>query len=131
MRRQALIAAILPLAWVACCHPRGSGPTDAAVVEVVRKPPPAPPTIGPTYMESIESVQVDERGPYNEDGRYWPVRVRVKGTVQVSRTSALLFDYSKTQGHRPVFVSHRRARPGGRPQVGCVHASCAAVYGKR
>ena len=33
------------------------------------------------------SVQVEERGRYNSDGHYWPVRVRIKGAVKFKVTN--------------------------------------------
>ena len=71
------------------CHVFGSGPTDQEVVAAIKKSPPSPPTVGPTYMAEVESVEVQERGRYNSDGKYWPVRVRVKGGLRVKVTNVL------------------------------------------
>jgi hypothetical protein len=71
------------------CHLFGSGPTDQEVVAAIKKSPPSPPTTGPTYLAEIESVEVQERGRYNADGEFWPVRVRVKGGLKVKVTNVL------------------------------------------
>ena len=71
------------------CHVFKSGPSDEDVVATVRKSPPAPPTAGPTYLAQIESVELQERGRYNTDARYWPVRVRLKGGAKVKLTNVL------------------------------------------
>jgi hypothetical protein len=57
------------------------------VIAAVRKAPPSPPTPGPTYATEIASVQVLERGRYNSDGHYGPVRVRVKGAFKFKVTN--------------------------------------------
>jgi len=69
------------------CRGHGRGPTDGEIVTAVRKTPPMPPTLGPTYLASVEVVEVQERGAYNSDGGYWPVRVRVKGTAKLKVTN--------------------------------------------
>ena len=71
------------------CHVFKSGPSDEEVVATVRKSPPAPPTAGPTYLAQVESVELQERGRYNADAKYWPVRVRVKGGAKVKLTNVL------------------------------------------
>ena len=71
------------------CHLFGSGPTDQEVVAAIKKSPPSPPTVGPTYLAEVESVEVQERGRYNADGKYWPVRVRVKGGAKIKVTNVL------------------------------------------
>jgi hypothetical protein len=78
---------VLFLACTSGCRLLGSGPSDADVNAAVRKSPPAPPTAGPTYLAEIASVQVQERGRYNGDGQYWPVRVRVKGAARIKMTN--------------------------------------------
>lgn len=72
------------------CNLLERGPADEDVVGVVRKAPPRPPTLGPTYLGEIESVRVEERGRYNAEGHYWPVRVRIKGAAKVDPRTALL-----------------------------------------
>jgi hypothetical protein len=79
---------LLALCFVGC-HLFRSGPTDQEVVAAIRKSPPAPPTVGPTYLANIESVEVQERGRYNADGKVWPVRVRVKGGAKIKVTNVL------------------------------------------
>ena len=71
------------------CHVFKSGPSDEDVVATVRKSPPAPPTTRPTYLAQIESIELQERGRYNTDAKYWPVRVRVKGGAKVKLTNVL------------------------------------------
>lgn len=83
------VAGALTLTCAAGCRLLPSGPSDQEVVAAVGKSPPAPPTAGPTYLAELMSVQVEQRGPYNSDGKYWPVRVRVKGGVKVKLTNVL------------------------------------------
>ena len=94
------------------CRVFGSGPTDQEVVAAVTKSPPSPPTIGPTYLAEIESIEVHERGRYNADGKYWPVRVRVKGGAKIKVTNVLqlgLVGDPEKQPSKPVdFVEDAR-----------------------
>jgi hypothetical protein len=69
------------------CRVFERGPSDEQVLAAVRNAPPAPPTVGPTYLAAIDSVQIEERGRYNSEGAYWPVRVRVKGSAKISVTN--------------------------------------------
>jgi len=85
-----VIALSLSMASAAACQLFDRGPADTDVVAAVRKKPPAPPTLGPTYLSEIGSVEVEERGRYNASGRYWPLRVRIKGMVKVDPRTALL-----------------------------------------
>ena len=94
------------------CHLLRSGPSDEEVVVSVRKSPPAPPTAGPTYLAEIELVELQERGRYNAEANYWPVRIRVKGGAKVKLTNVLqlgvLGDPAK-QPSKPVdFVEEAR-----------------------
>ncbi len=86
---RAVIAGVLLLACAPGCRLLESGPNDDQVIAAVRKSPPSPPTLGPTYLAEIESIRVEERGRYNVDGRYWPVRVRVKGGAKIRVTNVL------------------------------------------
>ena len=79
---RSMIAGVLLLASALGCRLLESGPNDEQVIAAVRKSLPSPPTLGPTYLAEVVSVQVEERGRYNPDGRYWPVRVRIKGAAQ-------------------------------------------------
>jgi hypothetical protein len=46
--------------------------------------------VGPTCLANIESVEVQERGRYNADGKYYcPVRARVKGGVKIKVTNVV------------------------------------------
>lgn len=106
------IAVVLLAVGATGCHVFKSGPSDEDVVAMVRKSPPAPPTAGPTYLAQIESVELQERGRFNTDAKYWPVRVRVKGGAKVKLTNilqlGLLGDAAK-QASRPVdFVEEAR-----------------------
>lgn len=85
--RRAAIACLLFTA-VLGCRGLGRGPSDEEVIAAVRKSPPAPPTLGPTYLVQIEAVEVQARGGYNRAGGYWPVRVRVKGGARIRVTNA-------------------------------------------
>jgi hypothetical protein len=70
------------------CRAFDRGPSDADVVAAVRKVPPAPPTLGPTLLAEVDTVEVQERGDYHRDGGYWPVRVRVRGAARIKVTNA-------------------------------------------
>jgi hypothetical protein len=78
------------LAFAVGCSLLERGPSDEEVVAAVRATPPLPPTLGPTYLASVESVRVEERGRRNDEGHYWPVRVRIKGAAQVDAHTATL-----------------------------------------
>jgi hypothetical protein len=100
-------------ALAAGCTLLGSrGPRDDEVKAVVQKTPPAPPTAGPTYLSEVTAVSVEERGSYNDDGKYWPVRVRVKGGSKASLTGLLaltLADAATKQKAEPLeFVEEAR-----------------------
>jgi hypothetical protein len=69
------------------CRLLERGPTDEEVREAVRESPPSPPTLGPTYLSEVTSVEIQDRGRYNDDGHYWPVRVHVKGNARIKITS--------------------------------------------
>lgn len=90
------------------CRVLERGPSDEQVLAAVRSAPPAPPTVGPTYLADIESVQVEERGGYNVDRAYWPVRVRVKGSAKITVTNVfqlgLLGDRAKEKAQPVEFV---------------------------
>jgi hypothetical protein len=87
-RNIAIVAGML-LTSAPGCRLLQSGPSEQDVVAAVKGSPPSPPTAGPTYLAQVESVQVQERGPYNADGKYWPVRVRVKGGARIKLTGIL------------------------------------------
>lgn len=103
-----LVVSLVGCDWV------GSGPSDQDVVSVVRKSPPAPPTAGPTYLAEVESVEVQERGRYSAEGRYWPVRIRVKGGIRLKGTNVfqlgLLADAAQQPPKRVDFVEETRFR---------------------
>jgi hypothetical protein len=86
-QRRVAVAGLLFTAVLGC---RGleRGPSDEEVIAAVRKSPPAPPTLGPTYLAQIEAVEVEARGGYDRAGAYWPVRVRVKGAASIKVTNA-------------------------------------------
>lgn len=87
--RTIAVAVGLMMTGVSGCRLLESEPSDEEVAAAVKKMPPAPPTAGPTYLAELSSVQVEQRGPYHSDGKYWPVRVRVKGGVKVKLTNVL------------------------------------------
>jgi hypothetical protein len=95
-RRIAAFAGFLVM-LAAGCRLLQSGPSDQEVVAAVTQSPPLPPTAGPTYLAQVESVQVQERGHYNADGKYWPVRIRVKGGAKIKPTSVFQLGHL---GHR-------------------------------
>src|SRR5262245_52679263 len=94
------------------CRVFERGPSDEQVLAAVRSAPPAPPTIGPTYLADIDAIQVEERGRYKSDGAYWPVRVRVKGSAKIRVTNVfqlgLLGDRIKEKGRSVEFVEEAR-----------------------
>lgn len=106
MNRSGLAAAITAvLLATPACHFVGSGPGDEDVIDAVRKSPPSPPTAGPTYLAEIASVTVEDRGRYSSDGKYWPVRVHVKGGVKVKVTNLLqlgLLGEAEKQTPKPI-----------------------------
>lgn len=112
MLRRRVVAAAGALALVAACRFPGTGPTDAEVTAAVQKSPPAPPTLGPSFLSELTSVKVEERGRYNGDGKYWPVRVRVQGSSKAKLTGFLaltLADAARNQKPQPVeFVEEAR-----------------------
>lgn len=107
-RRTIAVAGALTLACAVGCRLLERGPSDPEIAAAVQKSPPAPPTAGPTYLAQLTSVQVEERGPYNSDGKYWPARVRVKGGVKIKLTNAfqlaLLGDREKEKADPIEFV---------------------------
>ena len=106
------VAGALTLTCAAGCRLLQSGPSDQQVAAAVEKSPPAPPTAGPTYLSELTSVQIEERGPYNSDGKYWPVRVRVKGGAKIKLTNpfqlGLLGDRTKEKAESVEFVEDAR-----------------------
>ena len=82
-----MVAGGLLLTCAAGCAVFESGPSDQELVAAVKKSPPSAPTVGPTYLAVIEAVEVQQRGRYNADGKYWPVRARVKGGVKIRLTN--------------------------------------------
>ena len=57
-------------------------------------------------------MKVEERGRYDSDGKYWPVRVRVKGSVNSKLSGLLLLalaDAAKKEKPQPLeFVEEAR-----------------------
>lgn len=110
--RLVAVAGALTLTCAGGCRLLQRGPSDQEVAAAVEKSPPAPPTAGPTYLAELASIQVEQRGPYNSDGKYWPVRVRVKGGVKIKLTNAfqlgLLADRAKEKAESVEFVEEAR-----------------------
>jgi hypothetical protein len=108
------IAAALTLTCAAGCRLLRPGPSDQEVAAAVEKSPPAPPTAGPTYLAELTSVQIEERGPYNSAGKYWPVRVRVKGGAKIKLINVfqlgILGDRAKEKPESMEFVEEARFR---------------------
>jgi len=94
------------------CRAVERGPSDEEVVALVRESPPAPPTVGPTYLAVVDRVQVGERGHFNSQGRYWPVRVRIRGGAKIKVTNAfqlgLLDDRSRAATEPVEFMQDAR-----------------------
>ena len=113
MARQTIaVAGAMTLACAIGCRVLERGPSDQEIAATVQKSSPAPPTAGPTYMAQLTSVQVEERGPYNSDGKYWPARIRVKGRVKIKVTNAfqlgLLGEPAKEEAEAVEFVEEAR-----------------------
>lgn len=85
----AVAMAGLALPYAAGCRLPDSGPRDEEITAAIRKAPPSPPTLGPTYLADIAAVEIQQRGRYNATGHYWPVRVRVRGNVKIKATNLL------------------------------------------
>jgi len=99
--RIAPVALALTLTCAYGCRLLQRGPSDQEVIAAVEQRPPAPPTLGPTYLSEVTSVQVEQRGPYNSDGKYWPVRVRVKGRAKIRLTNAFQFGLVDGDAKKP------------------------------
>lgn len=104
MRFQSVAAVTggLLLTWASGCGVFATGPSDQEVIAAVKQSPPLPPTVGPTHLAEIESVQVLERGRRDARGRYWPVRVRVKGGAKIALTNVFQLGF---------VVDHRKDPP--------------------
>jgi len=111
MRRRIVLTGPL-LLTVLGCRAFERGPSEDVILAAVRSKPPAPPTVGPTYLADINSVEVQERGRYNAGGSYWPVRVRVKGSAKIKLTNVfqlgLLGDRAKEKAEPVDFVEEAR-----------------------
>jgi hypothetical protein len=109
--RRVAVAGLLFTAVMGC---RGleRGPSDQEVIAAVRKSPPAPPTLGPTYLAQVDVVEVQERGSQDRESRYWPIRVRVKGEARIRVTNpfqlGLLDDRSREKTEPVEFVEVAR-----------------------
>jgi len=98
----AFVAGGLLLTWASGCGVFATGPSDQDVVVAIKQSPPLPPTLGPTYLAEIESVQVLERGRRDARGTYWPVRVRVRGGAKMALTNVFQLGF---------VVDHRKDTP--------------------
>jgi hypothetical protein len=94
--------------YVAGC---ATGPSDQEVIAAVKQSPPLAPTLGPTYLAEIESVQVLQRGRHDARGRYWPVRARVRGGAKMALTNVFQLGFVATMCS--VVTAHRRNRDPG------------------
>lgn len=79
------------LSVVPGCRLLERGPSDEEIRTTVRKSPPSPPTLGPTVLTDVGSVEIQQRGRYNMEGSYWPVRVRVRGNARIKVTNLFQF----------------------------------------
>jgi len=98
----AFLAGGLLLTWASGCGVFATGPSDQDVIAAIKQAPPLPPTVGPTYLAEVESVQVLERSRRDARGRYWPVRVRVKGGAKIALTDVFQLGF---------VVDHRKDPP--------------------
>jgi hypothetical protein len=98
------------------CRAFQRGPSEEEIIATVRKTPPAPPTLGPTYLASVEVVEVQERGQYRSDGEYWPARVRLKGSARIRITNpfqmGLADDRAREKSEAVDFVEEARFTRG-------------------
>jgi len=77
----------LLLSFTPGCRLLDPVPGDEEIGATVRKAPPSPPTLGPTVLTDVASVEIQQRGRYNADERYWPVRVHVRGSAKIKVTN--------------------------------------------
>lgn len=101
-------------AWTACavaivlvagCRVAGRGPGDEEVIALVTKTPPSPPTLGPTRLVQLAQVEIQERGTYNTDGKYWPIRVRVRGGARLKLTNVFQLGVIGDPDKLPLFTT--------------------------
>ncbi len=85
-RRFFAVTVSLTLTGTAGCQLLHPPPSDQEVTAAVKESSPAPSTAGPTYLADLTSVQVEDRGLSNSDGKYWPIHVRLKGGVKINAT---------------------------------------------
>lgn len=76
---------------LACTSPQGAPPTEAEILAAIRKSPPRPPTVGENRLVRVDAVVPIQRGAYNNDGRYWPVRVKLNGLMQLTGSASALY----------------------------------------
>jgi hypothetical protein len=111
-RMAAAIAGGLLLPCTPGCSFLERGPSDEEVAAAVRKSPPSPPTMGPSYLADVAQVEIRQRGRYSAKGRYWPVRVRVTGNVKIKITNpfqlGLVADAQKGSSEAVDFVEEAR-----------------------
>lgn len=111
-RIAAVIAGGLLLPWAPGCSFLERGPSDEEVSSAIRESPPSPPTLGPTFLADVASVEIQQRGAYNTDGRYWPVRVRIRGSVKIKIRNpfhlGLLADAGKAPAEGVDFLEEAR-----------------------
>ena len=98
----------LPFAAVMGCRLERA-PSDEEVITAVRN---SPPQLGPTYLAQVDVVEVQERGSYDRESRYWPIRVRVKGEARIKVTNpfrlGLLDDHSREKTEPVEFLEVAR-----------------------
>ena len=87
IHRRTAVAGLLLTATLGC-RAFERGPSEEEVIAAIRKSPPLPPTLGPTYLAEVEAVEVQERGSYNRQGGYWPARVRIRGAARIKVSNA-------------------------------------------
>jgi hypothetical protein len=68
-----LLVGFIALVGAALCGP--AAPSDRVVMQLVREQFQE----GPSFV--ISKVEILERGAYNRQGKYWPVRARVVGQM--------------------------------------------------
>jgi len=115
-RNLALIGSLL-LTLSPGCRALERSPSDEEVVATVTQAPPAPPTLGPTYLAKVERVEIEARGDFDASDRSWPVRVRVAGGARIKVTNAfqmgLLDDRLRAETQPVEFVQEARIRRNG------------------
>jgi hypothetical protein len=98
-----------------CCAQLRPIPRPHVVATAPGPPPPGgrhPGAHPPDPSPHVAAVEIEERGRYNGTGKYWPVRVRVKGGAKIKLTNpfqlGLVGDPRKTPPEAVEFAEEAR-----------------------